>query len=119
MIKKIIDRVKLDWAEYWYYKNKERTRKRTERSLQTAVDMALTLNKLSGRTYYIFINANHVPEPMTRMGIKNRQRMGEFPKDWRIDKILEHAIIIVQSQNEIIRHQRVENNESIMKKLEE
>ncbi len=116
MIKKLFARIKLDWDEYWYYNNKARERRRTEKSLQTAVDWALMMNLKTGRTYYIFINADQIPEPMTRAVILVKKSRGEFPKQWRINKILEHAKIIVSSQNEIIRTQSVDNVKSIMKK---
>ncbi len=116
MIKKLFARIKLDWDEYWYYNNKDRERRRTEKAIQTAVDLALMMNLKTGKTSYIFINADHIPEPMTRAIIKAKQRRGEFPKEWKFNKILEYALIIVSSQNEIIRHQSVDNVKSIMKK---
>lgn len=114
MIKRLFTRIKNDWIEYFYYKRKERMIRRTEKALQSEVDYALMLNKETGKTYYIFINENQVPEAMDNLKIKDLKRIGKFP-DWAINKILEHALIIVQSQNEIIRHQEVNRNESIMK----
>jgi hypothetical protein len=93
----LLQRIKLDWSEYWEDQQVQWAKRRDARNIRRTIKQAKLNNLIDGKTYYIMRDPTGNPHAMRRIDIIAWKKAGIIAKSKTINDVLKTAIAIVDS----------------------
>ena len=110
MIKGIIQRIRVDWAEWWEFRFRMWDMRRDKNRIMKAIKTAKLKNSIDGRKYFVIRDVRGFPAAYNRSEIKWLKLHKIIPQNATHVDLDKHALAIVTSQKtEIMQYTAVQN----------
>ena len=110
MIKAIIQRIRVDWAEWWDHLFRMWDMRRDKKRIMRAIASAKLKNSIDGRKYFVIRDVRGFPAAYNRSEILWLKAHDVIPKEAHHVELDKHALAIVTSNKvEMMQYTAVQN----------